>query len=90
MAGAPTGDVEFSLRVSNDPTTIRVATASQPREGGDDGYRTETARVGPVPRGQGLVTTPTHLGMQLQLGESAQMGTGPTGPYSGFEEALKR
>jgi hypothetical protein len=31
VAGAPTGDVEFSLRGSNDPTTIRVAMASQPR-----------------------------------------------------------
>ena len=84
------GDVEFSLHGSNDPTTIRVAMASQPREGGIDGHCTETAQAGPVPGGQGTVTTPTYPGMQLQLGEPAQTATGPTGPYSGFEEALKR
>ena len=90
VAGAPTGDVEFSLCGSNDPTTIRVATASQPREGGNDGHHTETTRVGPVRGGQGTVTTPAHSGVQLQLGGPTQTATGPTGPYSGFKEALKR
>ena len=40
--------------------------------------------------GQGTATTPPHLGVQPQLGGPAQTATGPTGPYSGFKEALKR
>ena len=90
VAGAPTGDVEFSLHGSKNPTTIRVATASQPREGGNDGYRTDTARGGPIRGGQGTAPTQTHPGMQPQLGGPAQTTTGPTGPYSGFKETLKR
>ena len=92
VAGAPTGDVEFSLRGSNDPTTIQVATAmeSQTREGSDDGYRNDTAQEGPFLGGQGAVPTPTHPGMQPQLGGLAQAVTGLTGPYSGFKEELKR
>ena len=53
VAGPPTGDVEFSFHGSKDPTTIRVATASQPRERGDDRYHTETAQAGPGPGGAG-------------------------------------
>ena len=89
VAGTPTGDVEFSLRGSNDPTTIWVAMASQPRERGNDGHHTETARAGPGPGGQETATTPPHLGVQPQLGGPAQTATGPIGPYSGFKDALK-
>ena len=78
------GDIDFSLRGSNNPTTIRVATASQPRERSNDGYHTQIAQAGSGPGSQGIATTPPHLGVQPQLGGPAQMATGPTGPYSGF------
>ena len=67
-----------------------MATTYQPREEGDDRHHTETTRTGPSPEGQGPATTPPHPGVQPQLGGPAQTATGPTGPYSGFEEALKR
>ncbi len=67
-----------------------MATTYQPREEGDDRHHTETTRTGPSPEGQGPATTPPHPGVQPQLGGPVQTATGPTGPYSGFEEALKR
>ena len=84
------GDVEFSPCESKDPTTIWVVTASQPSKRGNDGYHTQTAQAGPGPGSQRTATTPPHPGVQPQLGGPAQMATGSTGPYSAFEEALKR
>jgi hypothetical protein len=90
VAGTPMGDVEFSLRGSKDPTTIRMAMAYQPREEGDDRHHTETAQTGPSPGGQGPATTPPHPGVQLQLGGPAQTATGPTGPDLGQLAAFER
>jgi hypothetical protein len=90
VTGPPTRAVEFTLHGSNNPTTIRVATESQSREGDDDGHYMEPAQVGPSPGGQGRAITPHHPGLQPQPGGQAQTATGPIRPYSGFDEALKR
>ena len=68
VTGPPTGDVELSLRGSNDPRTIWVATESQSREGGNDEHHTETTQAGPGPGGQGTATTPPNPGVQPQPG----------------------
>ena len=90
VAGPPKRAVKFTLRGSNDPTTIRLATESQSREGDEEGHYMEPAQSGPSPEGQGTAITPHHPGLQPQPGGQVQTATGPIKPYSGFDEALKR